>query len=144
MKEEEVKEKVKRRYEEAKYRVLKEVPVTCENGSVVLDFRAEQVDNVLYEKGHYSSDIPTEEAEFEEIWIECKGDVSVSETLEGFIRTVYAVWCGGGLGVLAVPNKLFQQLQNKIDFFKQVSSVTLGKGRMSLLNIETGEITALG
>lgn len=149
MKEDEVKAKGKEILEEKGYRVLTEVLTLSGNRDVILDLRGERVhttlgDFVKYEEGHYKSEgEKTEELEFDMIWVECKGDVGISEALEGFIRTVWAVWYGGGQGILAIPNNTFQRLQDYVDFFEQNAKVVIGKGKMSLLNVETGRVQKL-
>jgi hypothetical protein len=67
-------------------------------------------------------------------WLECKGDVNLSELLEGFIRTELCVHYGGGLGLLAVPSLSARKLMRIKDF--------LGRSfeKIALLDVEKGKI----
>jgi len=62
-------------------------PIDEENRELVLDFYAYR------------------ETEPEVLWIEAKGDVGVSQFLEGFVRTELCVHYGGGLGLLALSTE---------------------------------------
>jgi len=57
---------------------------------------------------------------------------------EGFIRTLYAVFEGGGQGYLTIPHKEFETLLERKEFLDAVSRSTNGKGSMGLLDIEEG------
>lgn len=71
------------------------------------------------------------------LWIEAKGSgLSLSELLEGFIRVAYAVWHGGGRGLLAAPSKEIETLSNQSEFLAAVSDALVGKGQLGLLDIE--------
>jgi len=69
------------------------------------------------------------------IWIESKGSgVNFSELLEGFIRTVYACYWGGGRGLVAVPDMEYDRLIEQREFLSQVAKAC---GReVGILNIE--------
>jgi hypothetical protein len=71
------------------------------------------------------------------LWVECKGDQNLSELLEGFIRLELAVYLGGGLGILAVPNKATQKLLNYKDFLRQAENV------IAILNVESSKLYRL-
>lgn len=66
----------------------------------------------------------------ENIWVECKGDQGISDLLEGFIRLEFAVFYGGGKGILAIPNEAYQKLTKYAEFLKQAENV------ICLLNVE--------
>lgn len=142
MKEDEVKRKVEEVLEGEDFRVLKEVPVN-EERDVILDFIGEKVGtqkSVLeYRDGHYISDEKTEDTGIARWWVECKGDVGMSMLLEGFIRTVYSVWHGGGLGTLALPEKQFERLKRDEEFLSMVAKTVLGRGKIQICSIINGE-----
>jgi hypothetical protein len=74
------------------------------------------------------------------VWIEAKGSsVNFSELLEGFVRTVYAIYHGGGNGYLAVPHAEYQRLLEQRDFLRAVAESVNGKGVMGLLDVEDGK-----
>jgi len=77
------------------------------------------------------------------IWIEAKGDVNLSQLLEGFIRVTYAVYEGGGTGYIAVPHNEFGILTERLDFLKAVALSVNGKGMMGILDVEGGEVIEL-
>lgn len=54
----------------------------------------------------------------ERIWVEAKGDGSLSDALEGMARLAFAVYYGGGRGELACPSKLFKQINKHGDFLR--------------------------
>jgi len=73
------------------------------------------------------------------VWIEAKGsDVNFSELLEGFIRTIYAIYHGGGNGYLAIPHAEYLRLLEQKEFLKAVAESVNGKGTMGLLDVERG------
>jgi len=75
------------------------------------------------------------------IWVEAKGSgCGMSTLLQGFIRTVYAIWNGGGNGFLAIPNEEFLIMKKQAEFLERVSQSVNGKGQMGVLNVETNEI----
>jgi hypothetical protein len=77
------------------------------------------------------------------VWIEAKGEVVLSELLEGFIRTVYAVYHGGGNGYLAVPHAEYEKMLEQKEFLKAVAEAVNGKGLMGLLDAEKGQEVVL-
>lgn len=71
------------------------------------------------------------------VWVEAKGSgVNFSGLLEGFIRTVYAIYHGGGDGFLATPHAEYQKLLEQKDFLEAVALAVNGKGTMGLLDVE--------
>jgi len=71
------------------------------------------------------------------LWIEAKGsDVSFSQLLEGFIRTIYAVFHGGGSGYLAIPHEEYKRLLEQREFLEAVAHSVNGKGMMGILDVE--------
>lgn len=54
------------------------------------------------------------------IWVEAKGEVGMSQLLEGFIRVVCACYWGGGSGLLAIPATECEQMLEQRDFLKRV------------------------
>lgn len=73
------------------------------------------------------------------VWIEAKGSgCNLSELLEGFSRTIYAIYYGGGHGYLATPHDEYTRLVKQKDFLKAVAESVNGKGTMGLLDIEIG------
>jgi hypothetical protein len=55
------------------------------------------------------------------IWIEAKGsDVGMSKLLEGFSRMAYAVYHGGGRGLLACPTAEFELLFSQKLFLRAI------------------------
>jgi len=102
--------------EDGGFKVTPEVGVSGTEREVILDYYGYR-----------------EDPEPEILWVECKGDVSLSQLLEGFVRTEFAVHYGGGVGMLACPTKATEKLLNHRDFLKQAEGV------ISLLNIEKME-----
>lgn len=96
-----------------------QVPVPDGNRQVLLD--------------HQGFSVTTQEL----IWIEAKGSgVNFSELLEGFIRTCYGVYHGGGIGYLAVPKNEYDKLLGQTTFLESAAHVINGRGTMGLLDIE--------
>lgn len=99
-----------------------QVPVPDGNRSVLVDHQG------------FRNDIP------DLVWIEAKGsDINFSELLEGFVRTVYAVYHGGGNGYLAVPHAEYEKMLEQREFLKAVAESVNGKGLMGLLDAEKGQ-----
>lgn len=70
------------------------------------------------------------------LWIEAKGGGdNLSELLQGFIRVIYAVWHGGGRGLLAVPQSEFNMLNEQIIFLASVAKSA--ERQIGLFNAET-------
>lgn len=103
-----VKEWTRKWFEERGYRVKLEPPVISTDREVILDFYA-------FKDGD-PADV---------VWVEAKGNVGISDLLEGFIRTELAVFMGGGRGVLALPQTSARRLERYSDFFKQAPHITL-------------------
>ena len=75
------------------------------------------------------------------LWVEAKGsDVNFSQLLEGYIRTVYAIYHGGGNGFLAVPHNEYLRLLDQKEFLEAIAHSVNGKGTMGLLDAERGVI----
>jgi len=75
------------------------------------------------------------------VWIEAKGSgAGFSQLLEGFIRTCYAIYHGGGNGYLAIPHSEFQKMIEQSDFLKDVSVSINGKGVMGILDVEESQL----
>jgi hypothetical protein len=71
------------------------------------------------------------------VWIEAKGSgVNFSELLEGFIRTCYGIYHGGGNGYLAVPHDEYGKMLEQKEFLKAVAESVNGKGLMGLFDAE--------
>jgi len=94
-------------------------PIDSENRELALDFHA------------YREKPP------EIVWVECKGDVGLSQLLEGFVRTEFCTHYGGGLGLLALPTCGRKRLLKFGDFL----SHSLEK--VALLDAEEGEVYKL-
>ena len=54
------------------------------------------------------------------IWVEAKGEVGMSQLLEGFIRVTCACYWGGGSGLLAIPSAECNRMLEQRDFLKRV------------------------
>lgn len=70
-------------------------------------------------------------------WIEDKGSCNLSTILEGFSRICYAVYYGGGDGLLALPDDSFKIALSNQDFLMLIAKVTIGKGAVGILNAES-------
>lgn len=80
------------------------------------------------------------------IWVEAKGsNTPLSELLEGFIRLAYAMWHGGGNGLLAVPSEEAQILLDETvrSFLSEIASALSLKGNIGIWDVEKGEIVWL-
>ena len=73
------------------------------------------------------------------LWIEDKGSCNLSTLLEGFSRVCYAVYFGGGDGLLSVPHDRIRILAENQDFFRLIAHTTVGKGRVGYLDAEKGK-----
>jgi len=85
--------------------VIKEFEVTGTNGDLVLDFFAH---GKINGRNYVVS-------------VECKGDVSLSQLLEGFIRTKLAVFNMSCMGFLAIPHKAVQKLLKYKNFLGHIA-----------------------
>lgn len=75
------------------------------------------------------------------IWIEAKGSgVGMSQLLEGFSRVGYACYCGGGKGLLAIPDAEFNQLLEILPKGYLSKIAKASERTMGLLNAETSII----
>jgi len=151
MKEKEVNEKVKVWLEKQNYSykgVLKggDVPIANGKRDVKLDAHGVRLINnknkivPFDEDKGYDKNNNTKDYQFESIWIEAKGDVGMSDLIEAFGRVCYAVWHSRGLGLVAVPEKQFEMMIDEKDFFMKMAEVTVGKGGVEILNVETNTV----
>jgi len=96
-----------------------QVRVPVENATILIDHQGEDIHSG------------------KRIWIEAKGSgYPLSEYLEGFIRTSFAVYYGGGIGYLGAPSKEVDLLLDIQDFFKAVSIAVAGKGKMGIFDAQ--------
>lgn len=102
MREDEVKKLAREWFESQGYTVRPEppAPVESEERELALDFHAYR------------------DREPEILWVECKGDVNLSELLEGFVRVEFCVYHGGGLGLLTLPSSARRRLLKHADFLR--------------------------
>lgn len=121
MREEEVKEATEKWLTEKGYKIQREVGVSGTEREVILD---------LY--GYKEED-----GRPEILWVECKGDQTLSELLEGFIRLEFGVWLGGGIGILAVPHNATRKLLNYKKFLGQAETI------ISVLDVEDNRLIKL-
>jgi hypothetical protein len=70
------------------------------------------------------------------MWIEDKGSCNLSTILEGFSRICYAVFYGGGSGLLSMPGDSFKIADSNKEFLQLMAKTTVGKGAVGILNIE--------
>lgn len=154
MKEKEVNGKVKAWLEEQGYSykgVLKggDVPIANGKRDVKLDAHGVRLINdknkivPFGENKGYDRNNNTKDYQFESIWIEAKGDVGMSDLIEAFGRVCYAVWHSRGLGIVAVPEKQFEMIAEEKDFFMVMAKVTVGKGIIGVMNVETNTVIGL-
>jgi len=72
-------------------------------------------------------------------WVEAKGSgVGFSMLFQGLIRVIYAVYHGGGKGLLAIPEEEYELLLKQRQFLEAV--VRSSERVMGLLNADSGEI----
>jgi len=73
------------------------------------------------------------------IWIEAKGSgVGLSMLLQGFSRVGYAVYHGGGKGLLACPTAEFEMMFAQREFLKAIGIAS--ERSLGLLDGETGRV----
>ena len=58
-------------------------------------------------------------------------------------KICYAVWHSRGLGIVAVPEKQFEMIAEEKDFFMVMAKVTVGKGIIGVMNVETNTVIGL-
>lgn len=118
MREEEVKKLAKKWLEAQGYKVRPETPAPIDNEDreLALDFYAYR------------------DAKPEVLWVEAKGDVNLSQLLEGFVRTELCVHYGGGLGLLALSTSSRRKLMKYEDFLKHSVET------IALLDVQEGKI----
>ena len=73
------------------------------------------------------------------IWIEAKGSgVGMSMLLQGFSRVGYAVYHGGGKGLLACPTTEFEMMLDRGDFLRAIGIAS--ERSLGLLDAEKKEV----
>lgn len=73
------------------------------------------------------------------IWIEAKGSgVGMSQLLEGFARMAYAVYHGGGRGLLACPTAEFEMMLVQSEFLGHIG--TASERSLGLMDGETDRV----
>lgn len=80
------------------------------------------------------------------IWVEAKGsNTPLSELLEGFIRLAYAMWHGGGDGLLALPAEEAEMLLDETvrPFLEEVSKALTIRGKIGIMDVEGEKIVWL-
>lgn len=110
----------------------KDVPVPHEifTNMIQIDHQAEKIVNNQRERR----------------WIEDKGNIGMSKILEGFIRVCFAVYYGGGDGLLSLPSERYEMVIQETEFFSSlVSSLKSNKeiGKIGLLDSKKNKITWL-
>lgn len=75
----------------------------------------------------------------ERIWIEGKGDVGMSDMIQGLGRVVFATFYGGGKGLLAIDRKRTERLLQYKEFLNWFG----GAINLGIFNVEDEEITWL-
>jgi hypothetical protein len=121
MDEDEVKQKTLKWLKSKDFLVKSEVGVSGIDRDVILDFYA-------YREKQGKPQI---------LWVEAKGDVPLSQLLEGFIRLEFGVFYGGGQGILAVSHKATQKLLEHKEFLKQAEDV------IGILDVQNNRIVEL-
>jgi len=73
------------------------------------------------------------------VWVEAKGSgVGMSMLLQGFARVAYAVYHGGGRGLLACPATEFGMMTAQGDFLRAIGIAS--ERSLGLLDGETGQV----
>jgi hypothetical protein len=99
-----------------------DVPVPTENANKVqIDHKAEK----------------REDGRWLRKWIEDKGSCNLSTILEGFSRICYAIYHGGGDGLLSLPSDSFQIAMDNKDFLELMAKTAKTEGSVGILDIET-------
>lgn len=75
----------------------------------------------------------------ERVWIEGKGDVGMSAMIQGLGRLAFAVFYGGGKGLLAIDRERTQRLLQYNEFLEWFG----GGIKLGIFNVEDEEITWL-
>lgn len=82
-------------------------------------------------------DAQIEKAPSERIWIEGKGNVGMSAMIEGLGRIAFAVYYGGGKGMLAIDDTRTKRLKQYKAFLKWFG----GGIKLGIFNVENEKIT---
>ena len=106
--EDSIKAQIKASLEANGFKVKREVAVVDSGRNVILDFYAFKDDNPP-----------------QIIWVECKGDVNLSELIEGFARLEFALFYGGGKGIFVAPKRQIELMQEFGEYFNQVAHIEL-------------------
>ncbi|MCL4518347.1 MAG: hypothetical protein M1587_04035 [Thaumarchaeota archaeon] len=109
--EDKIKTEIRSKLEEQGFKVKPEVAAANSDRNVILDF--------------YAFKEPKLDEAPEILWVECKGDVNLSELIEGFARLEFALFFSGGKGLFVAPEKQIELMQEFEDFFKQVPHIEL-------------------
>ncbi len=72
------------------------------------------------------------------IWVEAKGEVGMSQLLEGFTRVVCACYWGGGSGLLAIPSAECETMLEQRDFLRRVGVAC--ERKVGILDAENSEV----
>jgi len=84
-------------------------------------------------------DAQLEKSPNERIWVEGKGDVGMSAMIQGLGRLAFAVYYGGGKGLLAIDHERTERLLQYKEFLEW-----FGEGvKIGILDIEDNKITWL-
>jgi hypothetical protein len=87
-----------------------------------------------------------DDANLKLIWVEAKGsNTPLSELLEGFIRLAYAMWHGGGDGLLAVPSQEAEMLLDETvrPFLAEIAATLSLRGNIGIWDVEGGKMVWL-
>lgn len=82
-------------------------------------------------------DAQLEKAPKERIWIEGKGEVGVSTLIQGLGRVAFAVYYGGGKGLLAIDHERTQRLLKYEAFLKWFAEGV----KIGIFDVEQNNIT---
>lgn len=85
-------------------------------------------------------DAQVEKEPHERIWIEGKGEVGVSTLIQGLGRLTFAVYYGGGKGLLAIDGERTKRLLKYESWLKWFVG---GGMKLGIFNVEENQITWL-
>ncbi|MDE2439207.1 MAG: hypothetical protein KGN01_07510 [Patescibacteria group bacterium] len=131
--EDKVKFKISEELRELGYQVKAEVPVVDSGRNVILDFfafshtgqsRARKSSNMNIQEPTYSQ-AQGEPSPPDKIWVECKGDVNLSELIEGFARLDFALFYSGGRGIFAAPQEQIKLMKDFETYFSAFPNIEL-------------------
>jgi len=84
-------------------------------------------------------DAQLEKSPNERIWVEGKGDVGMSALIQGLGRLCFAIFLGGGKGLLAIDRERTERLLQYKEFLEWFG----GGIKLGIFNVEDKEITWL-